>query len=164
MNNDELRLGIVIKPQSTLVELWTQAVKAWPHRRLLIIKLWVRGKLSRAWSSYESINSEVDAMRTLLHGMGVGKGSRVVVISENRYEWVAVHVATMQLGAHCVALPAHAPPSEVPPVGRSKQPAVLVAETASSYSHKNVVAYVSSIYRSLGEALAHTELFMSLCP
>ncbi|KAG5509528.1 hypothetical protein JKF63_06233 [Porcisia hertigi] len=233
MNND-LRLGLVIKPQSTLVELWEQALKAWPNRRFLGSKMWVRGKLGYVWATYESINKEVEAMRTLLYKMGVEKGSRVVVISENRYEWVVVHFATMQLGAHFVALPTNVTPSEAQLVVKSTQAKVLFVETKASYavikgwigrvgqlehaicfedpigegsyavaisiaadvpqktpargdicaedtamivftagttgspkgvmlSHKTIVANVSSVYASLGEALTHSDMFMSLC-
>lgn len=232
--SEELRLGIVIKPQSTLVELWDQALKAWPHRRFLGSKMWVRGKLGYVWSTYESINEEIGAMRTLLHRLGVGKGSRVVVISENRYEWVVVHFATMQLGAQFVSLPTNATPSEAQQVVKSTLSKVLFVESTTSYaavrgwighvgmlehvfcfedqmgtgsyavavniaddvqekppprsdvkpedtamivftagttgppkgvmlSHKNIVANISAIYSSLGEALTHTDLMMSLC-
>ncbi|CCW61903.1 unnamed protein product [Phytomonas sp. EM1] len=234
MQND-IRLGIVIKPQSTLTELWEQAVKAWPHRRFLGTKMWVRGRLGYVWATYESIAKEIDAMRILLHKMGVNKGSRVIVISENRYEWVVVHFATMQLGAQFVALPTNITPSEAQLVVHSTQAKVLFVETTTSYaavkgwignvgqlehvicfedqlgeasytvainisadvpekvaprtdtnaedtamimftsgttgppkgvmlSHKAIVANISSIYASLGEALTHTDLFMSLCP
>ncbi|CCW66846.1 unnamed protein product [Phytomonas sp. Hart1] len=234
MQND-IHLGIVIKPQSTLTELWEQAVKAWPYRRFLGAKMWVRGKLGYIWATYESIAKEIDVMRILLHKMGVDKGSRVIVISENRYEWVVVHFATMQLGAQFVALPTNITPSEAQLVTRTTQSKVLFVETTTSYaavkgwigcvgqlehvicfedqlgeasytvainisadvpekvaprtdikaedtamimftsgtagppkgvmlSHKAIVANISSVYASLGEALTHTDLFMSLCP
>ncbi|CAD2219524.1 AMP-binding enzyme, putative [Angomonas deanei] len=127
-------LGIIIKPQSTLNDLWEQAVKAWPRRRFLGAKMWVRGKLGYVWSSYESINEEIAAMRTLLHGMGVEKGGRVIVISENRYEWFVVHMATMQLGGHFVALPTNVTPAEAQLVVKSTLAKVLFVETPTSYS------------------------------
>ncbi|KAG8345947.1 putative AMP binding enzyme [Trypanosoma vivax] len=233
MNND-MRLGIVIKPQSTLVDLWEQAVKAWPTRRFLGAKVWVRGKLGYVWATYESIAEEVAAMRTLLHHMGVEKGSRIVVISENRYEWVVVHLATLQLGAQFVVLPTNVTPAEAQVVLKSTQAQILFVESTSAYaavkgwvgevgrlrnvicfedqtgegsyavainissdvpekipvrnditsedtamimftagttgppkgvmlSHKNLVANISSIYAHLGEAVTHTDMFMSLC-
>ncbi|RNF20334.1 putative acyl-CoA synthetase [Trypanosoma conorhini] len=133
MNND-MRLGLVIKPQSTLVELWEQAVKAWPTRRFLGTKMWVRGQLGYVWANYESIEAEMAAMRTLLHKMGVEKGSRVVVISENRYEWVVVHFATLQLGAQFVVLPTNVTPMEARLVLTSTQAKVLFVESTSSYA------------------------------
>ncbi|ORC86185.1 long-chain-fatty acid-CoA ligase protein [Trypanosoma theileri] len=233
MNND-MRLGLVIKPHSTLIELWEQAVKGWPTRRFLGAKMWVRGQLGYVWATYESIDTEIAAMRTLLHKMGVEKGSRVVVISENRYEWVVAHFATLQLGAHFVVLPTNVTPMEAQLVLKSTQASVLFVESLSSYavvkgwigeigrlqhvicfedqlgessyavainiasevpekipvrkditaedtamimftagttgppkgvmlSHRNLVANISSIYAHVGEALTHTDLFMSLC-
>lgn len=233
--SDTNHLGVVIKPQSTLCDLWKQCLNAWPSRRFLGTKMWVNGKLGYVWATYESINAEIDAMRTLLSKMGIVKGSRVVVISENRYEWVVVHFATLQLGAHFVPLPTNITPSEAQLVVKSTQAKVLFVETTASYSlvkgwigtvgsleqvfcfedqlgegsytvaisvaadvpekvpadavaitsedtamiaftagttgppkgimlsHKAVVANISSIYSSLGEALSHTDLFMSLC-
>ncbi|KAF8294369.1 putative long-chain-fatty-acid-CoA ligase [Trypanosoma cruzi] len=133
MNND-MRLGLVIKPQSTLVELWEQAVKVWPLRRFLGTKMWVRGQLGYVWATYESIEAEMAAMRTLLHKMGIDKGSRVVVISENRYEWVVVHFATLQLGGHFVVLPTNVTPMEAQQVLKSTQARVLFVESTSSYA------------------------------
>eukprot|EP00796_Vickermania_ingenoplastis_P004321 gene4321-3135_t len=228
-------LGVVIRPQSTLCDLWHQALRAWPSRRFLGTKMWVNGKLGYVWATYESINTEIEAMRTLLHKMGIEKGSRVVVISENRYEWVVVHLATMQLGGHFVPLPTNITPAEAQLVVQSTQSKVLFVETKTSYalvkgwigkvghleqvlcfedqlgegsytvaisvaadvpektpadsvplvpedtamiaftagttgppkgvmlSHKAVVANISSLYSSLGEALSHTDMFMSLC-
>lgn len=228
-------LGIVIKPQSTLCDLWQQALHAWPARRFLGTKMWINGKLGYVWATYESINSEIEAMRTLLSKMGIDKGARVAVISENRYEWVVVHIATLQLGGHFVPLPTNITPLEAQQVIRGTQAKVLFVESTVSYglvkgwigevgeleqvlcfeerlgegsytvaisvaadvpekipagsvsitpedtaliaftagttgppkgvmlSHKAMIAGISSLFSSLGEALSHTDLFMSLC-
>lgn len=132
--NHDIRLGVSILPHSTLVDLWRQALLAWPHRRFLGAKMWVRGKLGYLWATYESVNIEIDAMRTLLHKMGVVRGSRVCVISENRYEWVVVHFAVMQLGAHLVPLPTSVTPSEARVVLHSTQAKVLFVESTTTYA------------------------------
>jgi hypothetical protein len=36
--------GVVIKPQSTLLELWDQAVQSFGTRRFMGTKMWIRGK------------------------------------------------------------------------------------------------------------------------
>lgn len=233
--SDAAHIGVVIKPESTLCTLWEQSLFAWPSRRFIGTKMWVQGKLGYVWATYESINSEVEAMRTLLSKMGIEKGSRVIVISENRYEWIVVHLATMQLGGHFVPLPTNITPSEAEMVVKSTGAKVLFVESKASYalvkgwvltvgeleqafcfeeqlgegsytvaisiaadvpekvptgqvaispedtamiaftagttgppkgimlSHKTVVANISSIHGSLGEALSHTDMFMSLC-
>lgn len=131
---EQSKIGLVIRPQSTLLDLWDQAIKAWPQRRFLGTKMWVRGKLGYVWATYESLNSEIVAMRTLLAKMGVSKGARVVVISENRYEWVVVHFATMQLGAQFVTLPTNTTPTEARQVVKSTLAKVLFVETLSSFA------------------------------
>jgi long-chain acyl-CoA synthetase len=181
------------------------------------------------------MNHEIEAMRTLLAKMGIAKGSRVVIISDNRYEWFVVHMATMQLGGQFVALPTNVTPFEAQVVLKSTLAKVLFVETVASYnavkswvgnigvleqaicfedptgegsyavaiaiaadvetkvgvtpnitaedtamimftagttgppkgvmlSHKNLVANVSSVSAQLGEAITHSDMFMSLCP
>eukprot|EP00744_Colponema_vietnamica_P018190 GILI01025648.1.p1 GENE.GILI01025648.1~~GILI01025648.1.p1 ORF type:complete len:589 (-),score=76.83 GILI01025648.1:72-1739(-) len=65
--------------------------------------------------------------------MGVSKGSRVAVISENRYEWVVVHFATLQLGAQFVGLPTNITPAEARQVIKATGTKVLFVESLTSY-------------------------------
>lgn len=130
----EQGIEVIIKPQSTLLDLWDQAFRAYSSRRFIGTKMWVRGKLGYIWSTYESMCTEMDAMRTLLAKMGIAKGSRVIVISENRYEWVVVHVATLQLGGQFVCLPTNVTPEEARAVVNATQAKVLFVETMSSYN------------------------------
>lgn len=127
-------VGVQIKPSTTLPDLWAQSLRAYPLRRFLASKMWVRGRLGYVWATYESLDQEINSMRTLLHFMGIEKGSRVTVISENRYEWVVVHVATMQLGAQMVVLPTSITPEEARRVVHSTGSRVLFVETMGSYS------------------------------
>jgi long-chain acyl-CoA synthetase len=126
--------GVVIKPSDTLVDLWRQAAAAWPMRRFLATKMWVRGRLGYVWSSYEGVDAECAAMRTLLSKMGVARGTRIAMISENRYEWVVVHLAAMQLGAHFVAIPTNVTPIEARKIVRATNARVLIVETEGSYA------------------------------
>jgi long-chain acyl-CoA synthetase len=126
--------GVVIKPSDTLVDLWSQAIKAWPMRRFLATKMWVRGRLGYVWSSYEGVFKEASAFRTMLTRMGVTRGTRVAMISENRYEWVVIHLATMQLGAHFVAIPTNVTPMEARKIVRATSARVLIVETEGSYA------------------------------
>jgi long-chain acyl-CoA synthetase len=125
---------VTIKPQSTLLDLWDQATRSFSNRRFIGTKMWVRGKLGYIWTTYESMGAEIDAMRTLLFKIGVSKGSRVIVISENRYEWVVVHVATLQLGGQFVCLPTNVTPEEARAVVNATQAKVLFVETTSSFN------------------------------
>jgi long-chain acyl-CoA synthetase len=131
---EEQRLGVVIKPTSTLIELWSQAVKCWPLRRFIATKMWVRGRLGYVWASYESLQHEIDSLRHLLHAMGVAKGGRVAVISDNRYEWLCAHFATLQLGAQFIAVPTNITPTEAKLLIKSTGCRVLFVETEASLS------------------------------
>ena len=126
--------GVVIKPQDTLVDLWNQCVEAWPMRRFLATKMWVRGQLGYVWASYEAIYDEASCFRTVLAKMGVTKGGRVAIISENRYEWVVIHLACMQLGAHFVAIPTNVTPIEARKIVKNTGARVLIVETEGSYA------------------------------
>lgn len=55
-DNNKVSLGVFIKPQTTLVDIWQQASVAWGKRRFIGCKMWVRGQLGYIWSTYESIN------------------------------------------------------------------------------------------------------------
>jgi long-chain acyl-CoA synthetase len=128
------KLSVVLKPSDTLLDIWDQAIRVHPTRRFLGVKMFVRGRLGYVWSTFETIDKEIAAARHLLHGLGVEKGSRVVVVSDNRYEWVVVHFATLQLGAHFVCLPTNITPSEAQLVVVSTLAKVMFVETLSSYA------------------------------
>jgi long-chain acyl-CoA synthetase len=131
---NQQKLEVLIKPSHTLLDLWSQAVKCYRTRRFLGVKMFVRSRLGYVWSTFETIDKEIAAMRHLLHGLGVEKGSRVVVVSDNRYEWVVVHFATLQLGAQFVCLPTSITPSEAQLVVVSTLAKVMFVETLSSYA------------------------------
>jgi len=127
-------LAVVLKPDSTLVSIYDSAIRAWGVRRFLGSKMMVRGTLGYMWASYESFNVEVSNMRHLLHCMGITKGSRVMVISENRYEWFVVHMATMQLGAQHVVIPTSIIPEDARKIALATGSKVVFVESPSSYS------------------------------
>ena len=131
---DHMNLGVSIKPTSTLVSIWQQAAAAYGSRRFLGSKMWIRGALGYVWTSYASIDREVVAMRRLLDKMGIGRGSRVTVISENRYEWVVVHIATLQLGAQFVAVPTNVTPTDAQAIVSSTQSRLLIVESLATFN------------------------------
>ena len=131
---EEVRVGVVIKPQSTIVDLWEQCVRAYSIRRFLATKMWVRGQVGYVWATYEGLDREIATVRHLLSFMGVGQGTRVAVISENRYEWMVVHFAVLQLGAHFVGVPTNVTPEEAKAIVRSTRCRVLFVESETSYA------------------------------
>src|SRR4051812_40439818 len=84
----------------TLVELWEQSTERHGPRELFGTK--------RAgtwhWISYAQFKLEVDALRSGLAGLGIGKGDRVALIAGNRVEWAAAAYATFGLGATFVPM------------------------------------------------------------
>jgi long-chain acyl-CoA synthetase len=59
-----------------------------------------------AWAAMDSaeLSQRVRKCAGALRGMGVGKGDRVAILSENRWEWHATDFATLALGAVDVPL------------------------------------------------------------
>ena len=63
-------------------------------------------KTSRGWESLSSQRAlaDVEALSLALRELGVGKGDRVALLSENRYEWPLADLATLGLGAVTVPI------------------------------------------------------------
>ena len=132
LDQGEAAMGILIKPESTLHDLWGQAQRVHATKRFVGAKMWVRGQIGYIWATFESLQREIDGCRHLLHSMGVRKGARVGVVSENRYEWIIAHVATLQLGAHLVVIPTNVTPTEARTIIQATQCRVLFVESEAS--------------------------------
>ena len=63
-------------------------------------------KTPRGWESLSSqrVLADVEALALALRGQGIGKGDRIALLSENRYEWPLIDLATMALGAITVPI------------------------------------------------------------
>lgn len=83
---------------SNLVEVLEQAVEQFGDQDLFGTK--IRGKYE--WITYRQFGELVDHARGGLAALGVGKGDRVGIISNNRVEWAVTAYATYGLGA-CLA-------------------------------------------------------------
>jgi len=66
----------------------------------------VSGKINGQWVKYstQKFCDTVDALSRGLIGIGIEKGSRVAVISQNRPEWNITDFAIMQIGAYQIPL------------------------------------------------------------
>ena len=125
-------IGVRIMPNSTLQDLWQQALRAHSHKRLVGAKMWVRGQIGYIWTTYESLQVEINGIRHLLHSMGVKKGTRVGIIAENRYEWIVTHIAVLQLGAQLVIIPTNVTPGEARNIIHATQIRVMFVESEAS--------------------------------
>jgi long-chain acyl-CoA synthetase len=66
----------------------------------------ISGKIKGVWKKYSTkdVIETADALSRGLVGLGVGKGSRIAVMSHNRPEWNISDFAIVQLGAYQVPL------------------------------------------------------------
>jgi len=66
----------------------------------------ISGKINGQWQKYSTTEfcETVDALSHGLIGLGIGKGSRVAVMSANRPEWNITDFAIMQIGAYQIPL------------------------------------------------------------
>lgn len=83
-----------------LVDMFERSVKAYGPRELFGTKTngqWV-------WNTYAEMGKIVDDLRGGLASIGIARGDRVCVISNNRVEWAAVAYACLGLGAAIVPM------------------------------------------------------------
>ncbi|MFT5355946.1 MAG: long-chain acyl-CoA synthetase [Polyangiales bacterium] len=89
------------KPKyETLVQVYTQSIEAYADRPLFGTK---SGGTWR-WLTYGAFGRKVDAMRGALQALGVSKGDRVAIVSNNRPEWAVAAYACYGLGAAFVPM------------------------------------------------------------
>jgi long-chain acyl-CoA synthetase len=85
---------------SDLVSMWERITTRYAERPLFGEKRasgWV-------WKTYGEVAEHVQAFRAALAALGVGRGDRVALISDNRLEWAVVVHATLGLGAAYVPM------------------------------------------------------------
>ena len=85
---------------SDLVSMWERLTTRYAERPLFGEKRasgWV-------WKTYGEVAEHVNAFRVALAGLGVGRGDRVALISDNRLEWAVTVHATLGLGAAYVPM------------------------------------------------------------
>jgi long-chain acyl-CoA synthetase len=83
-----------------LVSMWERLTTRYAERPLFGEKqgsAWV-------WKTYAEVAEQVDAFRAALASLGVARGDRVALISDNRLEWAIVVHATLSLGAAYVPM------------------------------------------------------------
>jgi long-chain acyl-CoA synthetase len=83
-----------------LVSLLGESVKRFAERPLF----GTRGADGWQWTTYREFGSLVDRFRAGLAGLGVKRGDKVAVISQNRLEWVVGAHAVYSLGAGYVPM------------------------------------------------------------
>jgi long-chain acyl-CoA synthetase len=85
---------------NTLVEILEHSTSEFRDRPLFGVKR----EESWTWMSYGAFREEVDRVRTGLAELGIGKGDKVAIISDNRPEWAIAAYAAYGLGAAVVPM------------------------------------------------------------
>ncbi|WP_263381688.1 AMP-dependent synthetase/ligase [Granulicella arctica] len=91
---------------------------------------------SGAWKPITSaeLYGRVRALADVLMGWGIGKGDRVALICENRWEWPVVDFATLAIGAVDVPLYPTLTPEHVGYMLRDSNAKVLIVSSADQYA------------------------------
>jgi long-chain acyl-CoA synthetase len=85
---------------ANLVEMFERSVRTFARNPLFGVK---RGA-QWSWITYEEVGAKVDAFRGGLAGLGVKRGDRVAIVSNNRPEWAVSAYACYGLGASLVPM------------------------------------------------------------
>lgn len=96
------------------------------------VMLWQDGQVWKPITS-EELYGRVRAFASVLEGWGVQKGDRVVLLSENRWEWPVCDFATLALGAVDVPLYATLTPDQVGYMVRDSGAKVAIVSTKDQY-------------------------------
>ena len=84
----------------TLVDIFENSIATYPENDLFGTKkngVWV-------WTTYLEFGKQVDAARAGLAELGIGRGDRVAIVSNNRVEWAVLAYACYGLGAAFVPM------------------------------------------------------------
>lgn len=86
---------MAMKQWNSLTQMFFDQTTAMPDKPLLF------AKKDDAWQSetWQQVAEKVTQLAAALRKMGVNKGDRVVIVSENRPEWMVVDFAIMAIGA-----------------------------------------------------------------
>jgi long-chain acyl-CoA synthetase len=96
---------------------------------------WMWQDASGAWKAISAaeVYGRVRALATAFAGWGIGKGDRVALLSENRWEWPVVDFATLALGAVDVPLYMTLTPEQVGYMLRDSGAKVAVVSSREQY-------------------------------
>ena len=113
-----------------LVEMFERSVQAYGPQPLFGVK---RGGAWR-WTTYEEVGRQVDAFRGGLAALGVKRGDRVAIVSNNRVEWAVLAYACYGLGAALVPMYEAQLPKEWAFICDDASATAIVGSTAAIYA------------------------------
>ncbi len=94
--------------------------------------------------SYEKFFEDVLILSRAFASKGIHKGSKVVFISDNRYEWIVTDMALISLGAISIPRGSDTPSKELEYIVKHSEADFLIVETESIYKeHKKILDLLS---------------------
>ncbi len=102
-------IALVDSPPRTLAEVLARSAARFPDRPVLLRRS-PREEVSVTFRELEEASRRVAGA---LHGLGLRKGDRVGLVSENRWEWLAADFACARLGLPDVPRGGESPPAEI---------------------------------------------------
>lgn len=107
--------------KETLIDSFLESVSRFSEREALIF----RANHHFESLTYEELYRYAQKLAHFLKELSVAEGDRLVVISENRPEWVIVDLASMILGAILVPIHSVLAPSQIEVIVNEVEPAVI---------------------------------------
>lgn len=83
----------------TLVDMHLVTRQSFGNRPLFGTKPGGQGSAPFEWMTYKDFGKRVDQCRAALDGLGIARGDKVGIVSNNRQEWAVCAYATYSLGA-----------------------------------------------------------------
>jgi len=120
---------IMAENADTINKRFAETVRQYPELPALSHKISVdKEKVWKTWT-YGDLDKAVRRLSLGLRALGIERGDRVAMISENRPEWVIADLAILAAGAATVAIYSTLPPSQVQHIlADSGAKALIVAE------------------------------------
>jgi acyl-CoA synthetase (AMP-forming)/AMP-acid ligase II len=102
------------------------------------------GRVALSWPgghcTYGDLTNASRRIAGALRRFGVGKGERVVLLSDNSLFWVACYLGTMRSGAVCVPLSTSASPQDLQFVLESTEPRLCFVQARQLKKHRTAFA------------------------
>jgi long-chain acyl-CoA synthetase len=125
-----------MNPPQTLIHIFLDSVERRPRPDQFL------RHGPRSWEPLSSARAraDVEALAHGLRGLGVGRGDRVALLSENRYEWPILDLAALALGAVTVPIYPSSTADQVRHVLADSGARLAVVSTASQLAKVRAVA------------------------
>ncbi len=136
----------------TLLHMFIDACQKWPQKSAFIYRV----EKKEFVVTYEKLFEDVVLLSRALKSKGVTKGSKVMLLSDNRYEWIVSDLALVSLGAISIPRGSDTPTKELEYILAHAEASYAIIETpALLESHKAVLGDLKSIF-IIEAPLVHT--------